>query len=143
MSPRLPTQGSSRGDTCPRGSGSGGSAQLRPDRCDSGVIGAAAESGSGEDLTTCVDVAIWRAHNSNLVLWRGRHSDIDRRQGDAIPISDQVKQQDNSSRLKASHRESSTGPQPLIPHALKQQRCRCGRCYGLWLRRWWIDAAAA
>jgi hypothetical protein len=30
-----------------------------------------------EDLTTSVSVAIWRAHNSNLVLQRGRCSDVD------------------------------------------------------------------
>jgi hypothetical protein len=83
--------------------------------------------GVEEDLTTSVDVAIWRAHNSNLVLRRGRCSDIDGRQGDAIPISDEVKQKDNINILKASRREPSTGPQPLIPHALKQQRHHCGR----------------
>jgi hypothetical protein len=41
-----------------------------------------------KDLTTSVAVAIWRAHNSNLVLRRGRRSDVDGRQGDVIPISD-------------------------------------------------------
>jgi hypothetical protein len=39
-------------------------------------------SGIEEDLTTSVAVAIWRAHNNNLVLRRGQRSD------DAIPISD-------------------------------------------------------
>jgi hypothetical protein len=96
-----------------------------------------------EDLITSVAVAIWRAHNSNLVLQRGRRSDVNGRPGDVILISDQVKQKDSSSRLKASRREPSTGPQPLIPHALKQQRRHCGRCYRLWLRRWRIGAAAA
>jgi hypothetical protein len=66
-----------------------------------------------------IAVAIWRAHNNNLVLWRGRCLDVDGWQGDAISISDQVKQKDSSSRLKASRREPSTCPQPLIPHALK------------------------
>jgi hypothetical protein len=94
-------------------------------------------------LTTSVAVAIWRAHNSNLVLRRGRRSDIDGQQGDAIPISDQVKQKDSNSRLKASRREPSTCPQSLIPHVLKQQRRRCGRCYGLRLWRWRIGIAAA
>jgi hypothetical protein len=96
-----------------------------------------------EDLTTSVAVAIWRAHNSNLILRRGRRSDVDGRQGDAILISDQVKQKDNNSRLKASRREPITGSQPLIPHALIQQRHRCGRCCGLRLRRWRISAAVA
>jgi hypothetical protein len=35
---------------------------------------------------------IWRTHNNNLVLWSGQRSDVDGRQGDAILISDQVKQ---------------------------------------------------
>jgi hypothetical protein len=30
-----------------------------------------------KDLTTSVSVVIWRAHNSNLVLQRGRCSDVD------------------------------------------------------------------
>jgi hypothetical protein len=64
-------------------------------------------------------VAIWRVHNSNLILRRGRRLDVDGRKGDAIPISDQVKQQDSSTRLKALCREPSTGPQPLTLHALK------------------------
>jgi hypothetical protein len=32
-----------------------------------------------EDLTTSVVVAIWRAHNSNIILQRGRRSDVDGR----------------------------------------------------------------
>jgi hypothetical protein len=92
-----------------------------------------------EDLTTSVVVA----HNSNLILQRGQHSDIDERKGDAILISDQVIRKDNNSRLKASRSEPSTCPQPLISYALKQQRCRCGRCYGMRLQRWRIDVAAA
>jgi hypothetical protein len=32
-----------------------------------------------------------KAHNNNLILQRGQHSDVDGRQGDVIPISDQVK----------------------------------------------------
>jgi hypothetical protein len=85
----LPAQGSSEGATCPRGSGGGRSVQLRPDWCGGGVIGRrqldraeVARSGGGrigqrqpnlhdgEDLITSVVVAIWRAHNSNLVLRR-------------------------------------------------------------------------
>jgi hypothetical protein len=48
--------------------------------------------GVEEDLTTSVVVAIWVAHNSNLIFRRGRRSDVDGRQSDAILISDQVKQ---------------------------------------------------
>jgi hypothetical protein len=44
--------------------------------------------GVEEDLTTNIAVAIWRAHNNNLILRRGRCSDVDGRQGNAIPISD-------------------------------------------------------
>jgi hypothetical protein len=66
--------------------------------------------GIEEDLTTSIAVAIWRTHNNNLVLWRGQHSDVDGRQGDAMSISDQVKQKDSSTRLKASRREPSTDP---------------------------------
>jgi hypothetical protein len=56
-----------------------------------------------KDLTTSVAVAIWRAHNSNLVLRRGRRSDVDGRQGDVIPISDQVKQ-------RTKHRPTTADP---------------------------------
>jgi hypothetical protein len=127
VSPWLLALGSSRGDTCPRGSDSGGSAQLRPDRCGGGVIGAVAGSGGSrigrrqlnhhgnENLTTSVAVAIWRAHNSNLILRRGRRSDVDGRQGDAIPISDQVKQktqqqQIESFTLRAKHMPTAADP---------------------------------
>jgi hypothetical protein len=72
------------------------------------VIGAVAGLAHGRSvdagLSTSVAVVIWRAHNNNLVLRRGQRSDVDGRQGNAILISDQVKQKDNSSRLKASRR---------------------------------------
>jgi hypothetical protein len=58
-------------------------------------------AGEKEDMAMSVAVAIWRAHNSNLIHQRGRRSDVDEQQGDTIPISDQVKQKVNSSRLKA------------------------------------------
>jgi hypothetical protein len=61
--------------------------------------------------------------------------DVDGWQGDAIPISDQVKQKDSSSRLEASRREPSTVPQALIPHALKQQQ--------LWSMLWTVAPAVA
>jgi hypothetical protein len=103
--------------------------------------GATAWIGDGSNIdgstTSVAIIAGWRARNSNLV-----HRGVDIQQGDAIPISDQVRQKDSSTRLKASHREPSTGSQPLIPHALKQQRRRCGRCCGLRLRRWRIGVAA-
>jgi hypothetical protein len=45
-------------------------------------------AGKEDDLTTSIAVAIWRAHNSNLVLQMGRRSDIDEQQGDTISIGD-------------------------------------------------------
>jgi hypothetical protein len=84
-----------------------------------GVAVSVTVGGVKEDLTMSVAIAIWRVHNRDLILWRGRRSDVDGWQGDVIPISDQVKHKDSSSILKPSHREPSTGPQPLIPHALK------------------------
>jgi hypothetical protein len=58
------------------------SARRWPGRRGGGVVGS---------LTASVAVAIQRVDNSNLVLQRGRRSKVDGRQGDAIPISDQVK----------------------------------------------------